>query len=407
MPAMVGGFGKIKVYINFMCYLLTCAYSAYRIAAQQVSIAARPILSLFLSNTILFCRLSAHSINLYTISLLRTAYFYLNKKRLSDSTVSRDSLIKKSIGFAPQTEELGSYLAGLIEGDGTIAVHDKNSTAKKYAPMIIVVFKKADLPLANFLCELTNCGKVYLKSDRGYVLWQIQDLKGVHTILSIINGYMRTPKYEAFKRAVDWFNLYLEVNKNSKLPSTQNIVNSINLLHLKDLDNSNVDSNSWLAGFTDADGNFSINVAKRKNKNIYRVQPFYRLEIRQTYHRISNDIVNFDSSFFPIMSKLATFFNVTLYSRNREISNKIFSSYILMCTTKISCNKVIHYFETYPLLSSKYLDYVDWVTVINFKKDNNLNSAYLDKTLAIRQNFNSTRTKFNWDHLNNCYLIKK
>ena len=44
--------------------------------------------------------------------------------------------------------QLGSYLAGLIEGDGTFAVHDKKSTAKKYSPMIIVVFKKADLPLA-------------------------------------------------------------------------------------------------------------------------------------------------------------------------------------------------------------------------------------------------------------------
>ena len=42
---------------------------------------------------------------------------------------------------------LGPYLAGLIEGDGTFAIHDKQSTAKKYRPMIIIVFKKADLPV--------------------------------------------------------------------------------------------------------------------------------------------------------------------------------------------------------------------------------------------------------------------
>jgi len=65
---------------------------------------------------------------------------------------------------------LSSYLAGLIEGDGTFAIHDVNSTAKKYKPMIIIVFKKDDLPLAQYLKNITNCGKVFIKLNRGYVL---------------------------------------------------------------------------------------------------------------------------------------------------------------------------------------------------------------------------------------------
>jgi hypothetical protein len=65
---------------------------------------------------------------------------------------------------------LGSYLAGLIEGDGTFAIHDINSKAKKYRPMIIIVFKKADLPLAQFLQQITNSGNIYIKSNRGYIL---------------------------------------------------------------------------------------------------------------------------------------------------------------------------------------------------------------------------------------------
>jgi hypothetical protein len=65
---------------------------------------------------------------------------------------------------------LGPYLAGLIEGDGTFAIHNVNSTSKKYRPMIIVVFKKADLPLAQYLQNITNCGKIYIKQNRGYVL---------------------------------------------------------------------------------------------------------------------------------------------------------------------------------------------------------------------------------------------
>jgi len=65
---------------------------------------------------------------------------------------------------------LGSYLAGLIEGDGTFSIHDSNSIAKNQAPKIIIVFKKADLPLAKYLQELTTCGTVQIKADRGYVL---------------------------------------------------------------------------------------------------------------------------------------------------------------------------------------------------------------------------------------------
>src|ERR1700741_1447915 len=83
---------------------------------------------------------------------------------------------------------LRSYLAGLIEGEGTFSIHDVESTAKKYRPMIIIVFKKADLPLAQFLKNITNCGQIYIKSNRGYILWQIQDIVGVFTIIKLING---------------------------------------------------------------------------------------------------------------------------------------------------------------------------------------------------------------------------
>ena len=36
--------------------------------------------------------------------------------------------------------KLGAYLAGLIEADGSIAVHDINSNAKRYRPKILIVF---------------------------------------------------------------------------------------------------------------------------------------------------------------------------------------------------------------------------------------------------------------------------
>ena len=297
-----------------------------------------------------------------------------------------------------------SYLAGLIEGDGTFAVHDKKSTAKKDSPMIIIVFKKADLPLAEFLQSITNCGCVLIKADRGYVLWQIHDLIGVYTIVTLINGYMRTPKIEALKRTIDWFNEYIANNQNSKLPSTKNILSKINPLEVKAMDNSPIDSNPWLSGFSDADANFSINIHIRSNKNSTRVQLFYRLEIRQTCHKLNNE--GEQVSFFSIMSKVASYLGSNVLSRSRIIGEKQYYSFILMAHNQISLNKIIEYFSVFPLLSSKYLDYKAWAYVLELQKANPRTTSYLEEAINIRKDFNATRTTYNWSHLKNCYLTK-
>ena len=235
-----------------------------------------------------------------------------NINSTSSNLLNKILLESKNNVLLNKNSKLGPYLAGLIEGDGTFATHDIKSTSKKYRPKIIIVFKLADLPLAEYLQELTNCGTVYKKSDRGYVLWQIQDIKGVYTIVNIINGYMRTPKIEALNRTINWLNDYIGVNINSKLPSTKLILSQIKKIEIKGLDHSPIDSNPWLSGFTDADGNFSINIHKRTNRNSIRVQLFYRLEIRQVYNRLTP--AGEQVSFFAIMSKIATYLNTSVLS---------------------------------------------------------------------------------------------
>jgi len=168
---------------------------------------------------------------------------------------------------------------------------------------------------------------------------------------------MRTPKIEAMHRAINWLNDYIINNTNSKLPSTLSILSKIKKLECKPLDNSPIDENSWLSGFTDSDGNFSINIHKRSDKNSTRVQLYYRLEIRQNYHKTDSNGLNL--SYFPIMSKIGLYFGVTVYSRSRLINDKIFNSFTIIAQNSNSKSKVIDYFSKYPLLSSKYLDYKD------------------------------------------------
>ena len=270
--------------------------------------------------------------------------------------------------------------------------------------MIIIVFKLADLPLAEYLQELTNCGTVYKKSDRGYVLWQIQDIIGVYTIVNIINGYMRTPKIEALNRTINWLNDYISLNNNSKLPSTKLILSQIKNIEIKGLDNSPIDSNPWLSGFTDADGNFSINIHKRTNRNSIRVQLYYRLEIKQSYHRLTND--GDQVSFFAIMSKIANYLNTSVLSRSRTVSDKQFFSFIVMSASKSSLIKTTLYFNKFPLLSSKFLDYKSWLHILELQQNSTMTTAYLNEAIKTKTDFNKTRTTFSWNHLKNCYLTK-
>jgi hypothetical protein len=67
-------------------------------------------------------------------------------------------------------KNFSAYLAGLIESDGTIAVHNKDSNTKIYNPKISVVFNLVDEPLAKKLASISNAGTIYKKQDAGHVL---------------------------------------------------------------------------------------------------------------------------------------------------------------------------------------------------------------------------------------------
>ena len=126
-------------------------------------------------------------------------------------------------------------------------MHDKNFKSKVFRPKIIIVFNIHDRPLAEKLSAELKVGKVIDRSSAGHVLLQILAKEEVLKIINLINGRMRTPKVEALHRAISWIN-----EKDNSFISCLGI------------DRSSFNSNSWLAGFTDVDHNFSITVYDRK-----------------------------------------------------------------------------------------------------------------------------------------------
>jgi hypothetical protein len=157
-----------------------------------------------------------------------------------DSTVE---LIKTSlVGIAsfPSTDKLGAYIAGLVEGDGSIKIPSsvRSDKGKILYPSVTIVFVEKDLPLANFLSKILK-GTVNKASGNWYI-FSIYKLSALHEFAQLVNGKFRTPKIEALHRLINWLNNYGKFEQ---------------IKHLS-FDKSNIISNSWLAGFSDCDSNF-------------------------------------------------------------------------------------------------------------------------------------------------------
>ena len=242
--------------------------------------------------------------------------------------------------------KIGPYLAGLIEADGSIAVHDKGSNAQKYRPKILVVFSLADKPLADKLASVTSVGVVYDKKDAGCVIWHIQKIEDVIKIINIINGYMRTPKIEALHRAINWFNEFCNYN-----------------IDCLGLDLSPINSNGWLAGFTASNSSFIISDT---NKNQTRVLK-YKLLVNFVTPNTEREEW-FSSVYFLLFSKISEYLN-TSFITNTKHSNNIKYTFILYAYLPQSQERLTKYFSAFPLLGKISQDYERWCEIL-FNKYN-------------------------------------
>lgn len=153
-------------------------------------------------------------------------------------------------------------------------------------------------------------------------------------------------------------------------------------------------------------GNFSILLTNRKKRGVVtskRVQTFFRLELRQTYHR-DVSVEQGGTSYFSILSKIAAYLGVNLLSRTREQKDKVFYAFMVISHSAASHAKVISYFERFPLYSSKYLAYKDWsyvVEQVRLRAGKVLTEKEILEVETIKAQFNSKRNSFDFSHLDN------
>jgi hypothetical protein len=203
-------------------------------------------------------------------------------------------------------EELGHFLAGLIEGDGWFGNKELH-----------IIFSEGDVSLAYLIKKSIGYGNVYKIKDKKAFRYICKHKKGLFKILSLINGKLVSKyKYEQLIK-----NNYSEIFNISILPP----LNSLSL------------DNYWLAGFTQANGSFHISVVKSKtHKTGYSV-------------RLEFSLKQNDSIPLKLLYDTVKMGNISQYSNGIWCyKSSGFKTAALL----------INYFDTFNLFANKYVDYL-------------------------------------------------
>ena len=248
--------------------------------------------------------------------------------------------------YKEDKNSLGYYLAGLLEGDGSISIPALGTTTMNRIlnPRLVFTSHVNNISMYAFLqSELGGIGRFQI-SGTSTVRYIIGDKEGIIFCINLMHGKLRTPKNKRFNDLIKLFNIKYSLNIAESL-----------------LDTSNFGDNSWLAGFTEADGHFGIKYVESKPKSETRkrsvsesVSLKFRLDQR-AYDKPTS------SNMLPFMENLALFLRCNVKSYN---SNKSHSEVLSLSVASIdNIGLLINYFEKYPLLGEKWDNYNKWSTV--------------------------------------------
>jgi len=277
-----------------------------------------------------------------------------------------------------KNRQLGYYLAGLIEGDGNIWTSKtlKSPKGRINNPHIVFTFHVNEKPLFKHMKDVFGTGSLYQEKLSNVCRYSISDKNTLIEVIDLINGKFRTPKIRYLHRAIDHINLIHNTNIN-KLP----------------LDNSSLKSNPWLAGMTDADGNFLISLEGVYGLNNSRTRGRVKC-IFSIKQRVVDKPTNLSCIVF--MTEIADLFKCNI---NYKYDNEM--TFCAGADSKHYITK--NYFDEYPLMTSKRHNYLCFLHGLDYL-GKRLTNKEIEEIQKIKNSMNNKRTLFNWDHLKSFYL---
>lgn len=293
-----------------------------------------------------------------------------------DMAKEKNFILKGGPGLSE--EELGSYVAGLMEGDGSIWIQ-REVKGKRHNPRFTITFNRRDLPLCKKLLELLGEGKGrigYNKGDNACDLL-ISSVKGLERVVGLIKGKMRTPKIYRMWGLIDWLN-----KNHGKSIKKEEVLRG------------GMGEDNWLSGFIEADGSFYVGIEEGRRKVRCNMTIEQKQEEKMT-----------KESYSEVMREIGGFMGVELREREQKESGRKY--YRLRVERKEGVEKLIDYLEKRRLYSLKYRDYEDWKKVIEMKRRGEHKGEEGWREVKRRKGgMNMKRVEGRWDHLEGLTLLK-
>jgi hypothetical protein len=294
---------------------------------------------------------------------------YLNMTRAIDEKVLEQIRNNKVNEFKINKVESGHYLAGLFEGDGHLSLPFLGQTILQRIlnPRIVFTSHVNNIELYVYIQSMLNGkGRFQIVNDNT-IRYIIGDIEGIKLFVNIVHGKLRSSKNESLNKLIDF------INQKYNL-----------IIPISNLDKSDFSNNSWLTGFTEADGHFGVKIVEAKPKSDTRKRSIsnsisikYRLD--QRYLEGVNYI---------LMESLSKFLfcKFSIYKTNKGEMLSLSVSAI----EKIRF--IIEYFNKYPLIGIKGKDFKDWEIVYNMMlSKQHLTDEGRLKIKSIQSNMNSKR----------------
>lgn len=277
-----------------------------------------------------------------------------------------------NINIYNNNKYFGEYLTGLFEGDGYIWIPTISTLKKKkHNPRFTITFSKNNEKLALYIKKkLNNYGFLRYKVRENAIVLVISQIEGLIVVLQFLHSNLKTPKIRQVNDLILWLNNYKNYN-----------------IKLETLSKKSIKETAWLSGFVDADGCFYIRVSKAiKHKS--------RISFRFSIDQRLLDKYTGDNYYF-IMDEIGQFFNKKV---TKIMRNNIDYSYWNLTVTKLSDLKIIiNYFDIFPLLGVKSLDYNDWKTgYFLYINRNRITTELLLSLKNLKNNMNSQRIFFDY-----------
>lgn len=235
---------------------------------------------------------------------------------IRDGVVVNSENVKRVSDHVPKhlkplnDEQLGYYLAGLIDGHGRFY--------NGFYSRVSITFQPEDVSLAYYIKKQIGYGSI-IKSRYWTHFLDVTNKEGLLRVINLINGKIKNE--HVFNSLVN----FMSDPERKNYPNLNITMDTLNNL-----------DNHWLAGFCDVYeyGLFQL-----------RGNPYYGTEIGLNFR------IKHYSSILSIVKD---------YLGGNIEYNKVNANYYYNTVSMGSCKKVINYFDKYHLQSKKHIGYLRW-----------------------------------------------